>query len=350
MSLPAKAQVFRRTEGDLPRTIKSALEPVPAPNDLGARDVLIKIRAVSLNFRDVGMLNGRYPAEVEDKGIPCSDCAAEVVAVGSAVESFIVGDMVSPIFDLSNFTGLEEEPSNALGGTTAGVLREYAVFEDKLLVHLPKHLSWEEGATLSCAGLTAWTSLNGFQTKRKDPAVLVQGTGGVSLFALMLCIAKGWKVIVTSSSDEKLEAIKKLGPDIHGINYKTTSSQKEDVLQITDGKGVDVVINNTGPSSIPDDIELLRQRGGTISLVGFLDGYGSGWEPSALLGLMGKTAKIQGIATGSKLEYESMNKFIEEKQMSLTPIIDKVFSFEESEAAFHYLYSGKHSGKVVIKI
>ncbi|KAM0323348.1 hypothetical protein ACHAQA_008941 [Verticillium albo-atrum] len=345
-----KAQVFRRTDGDLPRTIKSALEPVPVPSDLGARDVLIKIHAVSLNFRDVGMLNGRYPAEVEDKGIPCSDCAAEVVAVGSVVQGFTIGDMVAPIFDVNNFTGLEEEPSNALGGTTDGVLREYAVFEAKLLIHLPKHLSWEECATLSCAGLTTWTSLNGLQTKRKDPAILVQGTGGVSMFALMLCIAKGWKVIVTSSSDEKLEAIQRLGLDVHGINYKTTLSQKEDVLRITDGKGVDVVINNTGPSSIPDEIDFLRQRGGTISLVGFLDGYGRGWEPSALLGLMGKTAKIQGIATGSKLEYESMNRFIEETQMSLTPIIDKIFPFEESEAAFNYLYSGKHSGKVVIKI
>lgn len=109
----------------------------------------------------------------------------------------------------------------------------------------------------------------------------------------MLCIANGWKIIVTSSSDEKLDAIKKLGPNVHGINYKTTSSQKEEVLRLTDGKGVDFVINNTGPSSIPEDIDLLRQKGGTISLVGFLDGFGSGWEPSALLALLGKSAKLQ---------------------------------------------------------
>ncbi|KAM0282129.1 hypothetical protein ACHAQH_003169 [Verticillium albo-atrum] len=350
MSLPTKAQVFRRTHGDLPRTVQQASEPVPAPGDLGARDVLIKIHTVSLNFRDVAMLNGRYPVEVEDRGIPCSDCAAEVVAVGSAVEDFAVGDKVAPIFDTANFTGLEEEPNCALGGSSAGVLREYAVYEDKLLVQLPKHLSWEEAATLTCAGLTAWTSLNGLETERKDPSALMQGTGGVSLFALMLCIANGWKAIVTSSSDEKLEAIKKLGPDVHGVNYKTTSSQKEDILRITNGKGVDVVVNNTGASSIPEDIDFLRQRGGTISLVGFLDGIGQGWEPSALMALMGKVAKVQGIAVGSKLDYQRMNKFIEEKKLSLTPIIDKVFPFEESAAAFDYLYSGKHAGKVVIKI
>lgn len=143
MTIPTEAKVFRRTHGDLPRTVTQVTEPVPAPGDLGTHDVLIKIHAVSLNFRDVAMLNGRYPAEVEDEGIPCSDCAAEVVAIGSSVGDFAIGDMVAPIFDIEDFTGLEDD-NCALGGSTAGVLREYAVYEDKLLVHLPKHLSWEE--------------------------------------------------------------------------------------------------------------------------------------------------------------------------------------------------------------
>ncbi|KAL9947565.1 hypothetical protein ACHAP6_007709 [Verticillium nonalfalfae] len=320
MTIPTEAKVFRRTHGDLPRTVTQVTEPVPTPGDLGAHDVLVKIHAVSLNFRDVAMLNGRYPVEVEDEGIPCSDCAAEVVAIGSSVGDFAIGDKVAPIFDINNFTGLEEDENCALGGSTAGVLREYAVYEDRVLVHLPKHLSWEEAATLTCAGVTAWSSLNGLETSRKDPVALMQGTGGVSLFALLLCIANGWKAIVTSSSDEKLEAIKKMGSDVHGINYKTTSSQKEEILRITNGKGVDVVVNNTG------------------------------WEPSALLALMGKLAKVQGIGVGSKLDYQRMNRFIEENNMSLTPIIDKVFTFEESAAAFDYLYSGQHAGKVVIKI
>ncbi|KAM0602345.1 hypothetical protein ACHAP1_007789 [Verticillium nonalfalfae] len=323
MTIPTEAKVFRRTHGDLPRTVTQVTEPVPTPGDLGAHDVLVKIHAVSLNFRDVAMLNGRYPVEVEDEGIPCSDCAAEVVAIGSSVGDFAIGDKVAPIFDINNFTGLEEDENCALGGSTAGVLREYAVYEDRVLVHLPKHLSWEEAATLTCAGVTAWSSLNGLETSRKDPVALMQGTGGVSLFALLLCIANGWKAIVTSSSDEKLEAIKKMGSDVHGINYKTTSSQKEEILRITNGKGVDVVVNNTGPSSIPDDIS----------------SYDRKVAPS-----------LSGIGVGSKLDYQRMNRFIEENNMSLTPIIDKVFTFEESAAAFDYLYSGQHAGKVVIKI
>jgi NADPH:quinone reductase-like Zn-dependent oxidoreductase len=145
MALPTSYTAFRRTTGDLPRTIEQAKESLP--QDLGPNDVLIKIRAVSLNYRDVGMLIGNYPAQVEDQGIPCSDCAAEVVAVGSAVGDFRVGDRVSPIFDLSNLTGTESTPMKALGGDQPGVLREYAVFEDRFLVHLPEYLTWEEVGT-----------------------------------------------------------------------------------------------------------------------------------------------------------------------------------------------------------
>lgn len=123
--------------------------------------------------------------------------------------------------------------------------------------------------------------------------MIITGTEGVSLFALMLCISNGMKAIVTSSSDEKIRSIEKLGPDVHGINYKTASSQKEDILRLTDGKGVYFVVNNTGPGSIPEDIGFLRQRAGTVSLVGFLDGFDSSWEPSALLGLTGKSAKVK---------------------------------------------------------
>ncbi|KAJ4314809.1 hypothetical protein N0V84_008695 [Fusarium piperis] len=318
MPFPTTTLVFRRTDGSLPRTIEQSSEALPVPNELDSHEVLIKINAVSLNFRDVAMLHGRYPLEVEQEGIPCSDCAAEVIAVGSAVQDFTVGDRVAPIFDVSNITGHEDEPSSALGGDTAGVLREYAVFQEKLLVHLPKHLTWEEASTLSCAGVTAWSALDTPTSARKDAAALLQGespvpfphslrTGGVSLFALLLCIACGIKPIITSSSDEKLEAIKKLGPGIHGINYKSTTNQKAEILEATDGKGVDFVVNNTGPGSIPEDIGFLRQRGGTVSLIGFLDGTGGDWEPSAIMALMGKSAKLKGIATGSKLDYQPVN-------------------------------------------
>lgn len=142
MALPTTCRAFRRTVGDIPTTIEPSQETLPS--NLGPKEVLIKIQAVSLNFRDVAMLNGRYPMEVEERGIPCSDCAAEVVAIGQAVQDFNIGDHVSPIFDVTNFTGKEDVPTKGLGGDIPGVLREYAVFEDKLLVHLPKYLTWEE--------------------------------------------------------------------------------------------------------------------------------------------------------------------------------------------------------------
>ncbi|KZL74892.1 alcohol dehydrogenase [Colletotrichum incanum] len=350
MTSPTTSLVFRRTDGDLPRTIEQSTEALPAPDELGYRDVLVKIHAVSLNFRDVAMLNGRYPVEVEQRGVPCSDCAAEVIAVGSAVKNLVVGDRVAPVFDLSNLIGDEDKPMQALGGDVPGVLREYAVFDEEVLVHLPKHLTWEEAATLTCAGVTAWNALDNPTLARKDAAALLQGTGGVSLFALLLCLASGIKPIITSSSDEKLEEIKKLDPNVHGINYKTTTDQKAEILRATNGKGVDFVVNNTGPGSIPEDIGFLRQKGGTVSLVGFLDGGNGNWEPNAIMALMSKSAKLKGVAVGSKLDYQHLNDFLQEKKVGLGPIIDRVFPFQDSKAAFEYLYSGKHVGKVVIKL
>ncbi|CZR40718.1 uncharacterized protein FPRO_10306 [Fusarium proliferatum ET1] len=364
MSLPETYRAFRRTTGDFPRTVELSIETVPRV--LGPNDVLIKVHAVSLNFRDVAMLNGIYPMTMEDRGIPCSDAAAEVVAVGSAVEGFATGDHVSVISDLNNITGSEDEPLYGLGGDTAGVLREYAVYQDKHLVKLPQQLSWEEAATITIAGVTAWTALDGLTTASKSRSALMQGlihapvlpsennseigTGGVSMFALLICLAAGIQPIITSSSDEKLEAVKKLDPRVRGINYKTTRDQGAEVRRLTDGQGVDFVINNAGPGSVPQDISFLRQRGGTVSLVGFLGGIGGDWQPAAIMALMTKSARIKGIAVGSKADYINLNRFLEEKKVSLSPLVDRVFPFEESQTAFDYLYAGKHAGKVVIKI
>ncbi|KAH8648852.1 hypothetical protein BGZ61DRAFT_547664 [Ilyonectria robusta] len=348
MSFPAIYAAFRRTAGGLPRTIEPSTEMLQV--DLSSHEVLIKIHAVSLNFRDVGMLHGRYPVEVEDRGIPCSDCAAEVVKTGPAVEGISVGDHVSPICDLGNLTGNDDTSINALGGDTAGVLREYAVYEDRYLVKIPEYLSWEEGSTLACAGLTAWTALDALPESSRTGSALLQGTGGVSMFAVLLCEAAGLQSIITSSSDAKIESIKKLGSRVEGINYKTTPDQAAEVQRLTNGRGVDFVINNSGPESIPHDIGVLRKRGGTVSLVGFLAGYAAEWEPSAIMALMGKSAKLKGIMAGSKRDFQNLCQFLEEKKVSISPIVDRVFSFHESKDAFNYLYSGKHIGKVVIKI
>ncbi|KAK4200739.1 putative alcohol dehydrogenase [Triangularia verruculosa] len=347
MSIPETYKAFRRTTGGLPSTISPSTEHLP--RELGPRDVLLKIHAVSLNFRDVAMLHGRYPVDVIARGIPCSDAAAEVAAIGSAVKDFTIGDHVSVIFDLSNLTGCDDEPNRALGGDVEGVLREYAIFEDKYIVQLPKHLSWEEAATITCAGVTAWTALDGLKAA-KPRSALLQGTGGVSLFALLICLAAGIRPIITSSSNKKLEDIQKLGSDVRGINYKTVSDLASEVKRLTDDKGVDFVINNTGPASIPEDIGFLRQRGGLVSLVGFLAGTDGDWQPSALMALMGKFAKLKGIGVGSKEDYVDLNRFLTEKKVSLAPLVDRVFSFDESPAAFEYLYSGRHVGKVIIKV
>ncbi|KAH7145809.1 alcohol dehydrogenase [Dactylonectria estremocensis] len=347
MALPATYAAFRRTVGDLPRSIEFSSESLP--RDLGPREVLIKIHAVSLNFRDLAMLHGRYPVQTEERGIPCSDCAAEVVAIGSAVEDFAIGDRVSPIFDVTNFTGNESTPPIALGGDIPGVLREYAVFEDRVLVHLPKYLTWEEASTLTCAGVTAWVALNSPSSVSGHTSALLQGTGGVSMFALVICIAAGIKPIITSSSDAKLEFIKELSPEVYGIN-RNTQDQASEVLRATDGAGVDIVINNSGPASIPDDLKLLRLRGGTVSLVGFLDGLTVDWEPTAMTALIGRAARLQGIEVGSKVDYQHLNAYLEKKKVSIAPIIDRTFSFQDSKAAFDYMYSGKHTGKVVIKL
>lgn len=170
------------------------------------------------------------------------------------------------------------------------------------------------------------------------------------MFSLLLCVAAGIRPVITSSSDDKLAAIKKLDPSVRGLNYKTVSDQASEIKRLTDGRGVDFVVNNTGVGSIPDDISFLAPRGGTISLVGFLAGFDADWEPKKLMDLMFKTAKLQGIAVGSRKDFQDMNQFLEEKKVKLGPLLDRSFAFKEAKEAFAYLESAKHSGKVIIKV
>ncbi|GME29155.1 uncharacterized protein B0J15DRAFT_284958 [Neofusicoccum parvum] len=350
MAYPRTYRAYRRTAPPYPLSI--ALSTETLPESLGPHDVLVRIRAVSLNFRDVAMLHeGRYPVPVETGGIPASDCAAEVVAVGDQVKRFGVGDRVAPTVNSAYLTG-EERDADAVapGGNAPGVLREYGVFEEKVLVMLPRQLSWEEASTIPCAGLTAWKALDSLEGRKQDATALLQGTGGVSMFALVICLAAGIKPIITSSSDSKLEKVREIGPEVQGINYKTHTDVAAEALSLTGGRGVDFVINNIGPSSIPSDLTALRKKGGTISLIGFLEGIEADWSPSILLTLMIKAAKLQGILAGSRKDFEDLNKFLEEKNVQLDSIIDRTYAFEDCPAAFEYLYSGKHVGKVVIKL
>jgi NADPH:quinone reductase-like Zn-dependent oxidoreductase len=293
MSIPATNRTYRRTTDG--KSIELLEEPLQ--QDLKANEALIKIHAVSLNFRDIAMISGRYPVEVINQGVPCSDAAATVVAVGSEVTKVKVGDYVTPSFQTNYITGTEKHISfSALGGDVDGVLREYAVFNADIFTKVPEHLSYEEAATIACAGVTAWTSLDMGRTLKADSA-LMQGAGGVSMFALILCVAAGIKPIITSSSDAKLEDIKKLGSaenPVIGINYSTNPDWDVEARNLTGGLGVDIVINNVGATAMYKSINALVNRSGTISLVGFLGGIPDPSEmPDCVNPVMQKAAKLQ---------------------------------------------------------
>ncbi|OOQ84190.1 putative zinc-containing alcohol dehydrogenase [Penicillium brasilianum] len=342
--MPESYKAFRRTaDGSsveiAEETLLSSLEP---------DHVLIRIHAVSLNYRDVAMLNGKYPVQVIDRGIPASDCAAEVISVGSKVKDFSPGDHVAPIFDLNTITGLEDE-TKVLGGDVDGVLRQYAVFDEKVLVHLPKHLTWEEAACINCAGTTAWKALD---MPRTGGSALLQGTGGVSMFALLICLAAGIQPIITSSSDKKLEVVRALGKPgaVQTINYNTHPKWDEQARRLTRGRGVDIVVDSVGPTVITQSLSSLA-RGGRVSFVGFLGGFDIDKQPDVLGPVLLKSAILKGINPGSKPEFQALCSFLEEKAVQLKPLLDsKIFPFEDSKDAFDYLYAAKHMGKVVIKI
>ncbi|EAT82284.2 hypothetical protein SNOG_09949 [Parastagonospora nodorum SN15] len=316
MSYPKTYRAWRRSATPFPRTLKLSNETLPEALDTS--DVLIRIHAVSLNYRDVAMLQeGKYPATVDDGGVSASDCAAEVVAIGRGVERFALGDHVAPTIGLEILTGEERDVGDViLGSTGPGTLREYAVFHEKVLVKLPQHLTWEEVSF--------------------DNIDQATGTGGVSLMTLLICIAAGIKPIITSSSDDKLEKIKTIDPAIRGINYKTADVATE-VLKLTGGKGVDVILNNIGISSIPENLKVVRQNG-SVALVGFLGGFSADYSPNVLSAIM------------IKAYFEALNAFLGEKQVKMDPIIDRIFTFDEAPAAYEYLALGSHVGKVVIKV
>lgn len=237
-----------------------------------------------------------YPVKVIERGIPSSDASATVVAVGDSVTAFKQGDHVAPSFQHGFVTGHEKrEKAMALGGDLDGVLREYVVFEHQFLTKVPDHLSHNEVSTIACAGVTAWTSLDMENPVTFQQSALMQGTGGVSIFATIICVAAGITPIVTSSSAEKLEQIKALGTKetpVLGINYRTHKDWAAEARRLTNDGGVDAVVNNVGITAMPDCITSLCQRGGVVSVVGFLGGIpteGKDWLMSAML----KTATIK---------------------------------------------------------
>ena len=304
----------------------------------GPGQVLVRMRAASLNFRDLAILAGKYfRGPLEHDTIPLSDGAGEVAAVGPGVTAFAVGDRV-----VATFT--QGRPPAALGFPLDGCLTEYAVFAPDGLLRLPAHLSFEEGATLPCAGVTVWNALmHGPRSLRPGETVLALGTGGVAIFALQLGKLAGARVIITSSSDAKLERARALGAD-HCINYKTTPAWDKTVLELTDGLGADHVIDTGGVGTLPRSYAAVGS-GGLVSVIGVMTRPEGDLSPYPL---MTKGAMVRGIFVGGREHFEALMKAVVVNK--LHPVIDKTFDFEASPEAFKYLKSAQHFGKVVIKI
>ncbi|KAF7355941.1 Alcohol dehydrogenase superfamily protein [Mycena venus] len=319
--------------------------PVHAPK---ATEVLVKTHAVSLQFRDLGVASGHYPGNLPPNLVPCSDMAGEIIAVGEDVKEWKVGDRICASFFQDKIHN-DSPGEEGLGGAVHGVLTQYRTFPAQSIVAIPDHLSYEEASTLPCAALAAYNALlSGYEPVKAGDTVLVQGTGGVSIFALQFAIASGATVIVTSSSDEKLKAVKKLGAK-HVINYKTTPNWAEEVVKLTNGVGVDRVIEVTGNATLNQSFASVR-KGGSIDMVGHLGGIADVPPVDIVVPCIMKLINIRGINVGSVVQLKNMNKLIAANVETTRPIIDKVFSFADAKAAYAHLASQTHVGKVVIKI
>ncbi len=322
--------------------LRRAERPDPQPE---WHQVLIRIRAVSLNYRDHMVVIGQYMGgAVSRDTIPLSDGAGEVVAVGPGVTRFKVGDRVAGTFFQVWVDGPRTKFAPALGVPLDGTLAEYIALNEDGVVAIPPGLSFEEAATLPCAGVTAWSALMvlGRAVKPGD-TVLCLGTGGVSVLALQFAKAAGAKVIITSSSDAKLEQARKLGADF-GINYKTHPEWDKEVQRLTNGRGVDHVVEVGGVGTLARSYQSIG-FGGKIALIGFLGGMTGQQEPYALLM---KGGSLLGVGVGSTAMFEEMNRAIEVN--GIKPVVDKVFAFDETAEAFRQFAAGNFFGKVVIRI
>jgi NADPH:quinone reductase-like Zn-dependent oxidoreductase len=315
-------------------------DPTPGPGQ-----VLVRVRAVSLNYRDLLMCKGAYNPKLKLPMTPCSDGAGEVVEIGPGVTRYKPGDQVAACFmpDWVDGPPDDDKARSALGGGGPGMLAELVVLPEHGLVSIPAHLSADEAATLPCAGVTAWHALFGGADLKPGQTVLVQGTGGVSLFALQFARLAGARVIATSSSDQKLARALELGAG-DGINYKTTPDWDKRVRELTAGKGVDVIVEVGGAGTLPRSMRAVR-TGGTIALIGILSGVTAEVNPMPILM---RNIRVQGIFVGSRGMFEAMNRALTASQ--LHPVIDRVFDFADAPAALKYLESGVHLGKIVIRV
>ena len=322
-----------------------AMAEVPPPPAPGPGQIKVRMRAGSLNYRDLSLASGRYARSTPpDNMVLLSDGAGEVLAVGASVTAFAPGDRVAGTFFQSWVDGPPDAAlgARALGGGVHGILAEEVLLNADGAVKLPPQYSYEEAATLPCAALTAWNAL--FETGRLMPGqtILVQGSGGVSVFALQFAVLAGARIIATSSSDDKLARLRELGAH-DTINYKAEPDWGARAMALTGGRGVDNVIEVGGVGTLPQSLAALRP-GGQVSIIGLL----SGVMPTDMSETGGKNAQLKRIFVGSTVMFENMNRAI--ALHGLKPVIDRVFPFVDTVAAYRHLESGRHFGKVVIAI
>jgi len=320
------------------------LEDVDTPTP-GSGELLVKVGAVSLNFRDKAIVEGFYEPHLVPKPlIPVSDAAGTVVAVGEGVTRFEVGDRVNSHLYSRWIDGepAADEPAWCLGMPLPGGLAEFMIIHENTAVKAPEHMTDEQASTLPIAALTAWYSLMDVGNLQPGQTVLVQGTGGVSVFAAQIAHAHGARVIATSSKDENLARIKALGAD-EGVNYKTHPDWEKKVLELTDGKGVDITIEVAGGDGINKSVQATKAAG-IITQVGFLTGQTSKLD---LMPLIFRQTTIRGIAVAPRTSFDRMNPFLDKHKID--PEIEHVYRFEEAIEAFEHLSRGAF-GKIVIRV
>lgn len=331
------------TQTDAPSSLVLRETDLPSP---GPGEVRVRMKAASLNYRDLIMRTGGSASGASGSIIPLSDGAGEIDAVGENVEDWSVGDRVAGTFFRDWIDGpfSSSYHSAARGGSCDGVLAESIIAPAHSLVSIPVGLDFAEAATLPCAALTAWHALmERFESVGPGKTVLCLGTGGVSIFALQIAKAAGAHVIITSSSDEKLEAARQLGADSL-VNYATHPDWDREVWRITEKRGADIVVEVGGPGTLPRSLASVAP-GGAIALIGVLTGFGA--PEGTLFPLVSKNAELHGIYVGSRAMFERMNAFLSEH--SIRPVIDSRYPFEDAATAYERIQSGKHSGKVVIE-
>jgi NADPH:quinone reductase-like Zn-dependent oxidoreductase len=337
-----KLKAIRLTASDGQARPSLHEEPDPIP---GRNEVLVRVHAASLNYRDLVILTGRYPGPVKKNGVPLSDGAGEVVEIGPAVTRVKVGDRVTANCQQHWIGGplLEEYHASSVGMTIDGMLADHVLLHENGLVHLPAYISYAEAASLPCAAVSAWSALHVATPLHPGQTILIQGTGGVALFGLQIARMFGARVLAITSSDEKAERLKAMGAAAV-VNYRAFPEWDRKILELTDGKGVDKVVEIGGETTIIKSAASTR-IGGEIGLVGFVSGFGGGLPP---INILQRSLKLAGMVVGPRTTFEALLAAMAASEVR--PVIDRVFPFADYREAYQRLESGNHVGKIVVDL